>query len=147
MSTVTWPEAVEHFREPKVYWLATVTPAGEPHSVPVWGVVLDDAIYLYSEPGTIKARNIAKNPAVVVHLESGSDVAIIKGRAIEVPLGDEFDAVSAAFASKYSEPSEADYLPTNDGATLAWRVEPVSAMTWQLEDMEGSMRRWRANNT
>jgi len=38
----------------------------------VWGVVIEDTLYLYGERRTVKARNLAADPRLVVHLESGT---------------------------------------------------------------------------
>jgi hypothetical protein len=48
-------------------------------------VVTGQVLYLYSERHTVKARNLAVNPRIVVHLESGEDVVIVRGTA---PLTD-----------------------------------------------------------
>ena len=56
------------------YWLVTVDPAGRPHSTPVWGVWLDNALYFGTDPQSFKYKNLAANPAVAVHLESGDEV-------------------------------------------------------------------------
>ena len=42
-------------------------PSGGPHAAPVWGVVINHVLYLYSERRTVKARNLAADPRVVVH--------------------------------------------------------------------------------
>ena len=49
--------------------------------VPVWGVVTGETLYLYGERSTVKARNLAIDPRVVIHLESGADVLIVRGVA------------------------------------------------------------------
>jgi len=141
MTEISWPTIADRLRNPKNYWLATVSADGAPHSVPVWGVVVDDNYYLYSERDTVKARNLARNNRVVVHLESGADVVIVHGRALEV-TGAELDAVRQAFAVKYSDPDEIEWVPTADPQFIVWRLNPARAMTWQLDDMEGSQRRW-----
>jgi nitroimidazol reductase NimA-like FMN-containing flavoprotein (pyridoxamine 5'-phosphate oxidase superfamily) len=49
------------------YWVATV----RPHAVPVWGVWLDGTFHFGGGRRTRKARNLAANPHLMVHLESG----------------------------------------------------------------------------
>lgn len=56
-------------------------PLGSPHAAPVWGVVTDDVLYLYTERRTLKSRNLAADPRVVVHLEDAEDVVIVRGTA------------------------------------------------------------------
>ena len=74
-----WPEAAARLAASRNYWLGTTMPSGAPHAAPVWGVVAGQTLYLYSERSTVKARNIAADPRVVVHLESGDDVLIVPG--------------------------------------------------------------------
>jgi general stress protein 26 len=141
---MAWAEVATRLEGPENYWLVTVSPKAEPHSVPVWGAVDEQTLYLYSERSTVKARNIAANPRVVVHLESGADVLIVYGTAVELTDVDAIDSACAAFARKYTKPSQIEWLPTNEPGTIVWRVDPSSAQTWELEDMDGSQRRWKA---
>jgi hypothetical protein len=110
----------------------------------VWGAVEGETLYLYSERSTVKARNIGANAHVAVHLESGADVLIVYGTALELTNSDEVAQGCEAFARKYSAPSEIQWLPTADPGTILWRLEPTNALAWQLEDMDGSQRRWKA---
>ena len=78
---LSWPEVAARLAAARNYWLSTTTPSGAPHAAPVWGVVTGGTLYLYSERSTVKARNLAADPRVVVHLESGDDVVIVRGTA------------------------------------------------------------------
>ena len=125
------------------YWLGTTLPSGAPHAAPVWGVVAGQTLYLYTERSTVKARNIAADPRVVVHLESGDDVVIVRGTAEDLgsPVG--LPEVVAALAAKYTAPGDRDYLPDADPAfDVVYAVRPRSAMAWRLADYDGSQRRW-----
>jgi hypothetical protein len=124
------------------YWLGTTTPSGAPHAAPVWGAVLDDVFYIFSERATVKARNIAADPRVIVHLESGEEVLIVRGVADDVggPAG--LPRVLAAFAVKYTG-DDHQYLPGVDPAVdVMYAIRPRSAMMWRLADYEESQRRW-----
>ena len=141
---MTWHDIAGRLTDPENYWMVTVTRQSQPHTVPVWGAVDGESFYLYSERNTVKARNIAANPHVAVHLESGADVLIVYGTAIE--LNDEavVGRGCEAFARKYTAPSQIEWLPTPEPGTIVWQLEPRSALAWQLEDMDGSQRRWKA---
>jgi hypothetical protein len=52
--------------------------------MPVWGAWFEDAFFFGSGRESAKSRNLAANPAVVVHLESGDQTVIIEGRAEHV---------------------------------------------------------------
>ncbi len=79
-----WSWAVARLESALNYWFATTRPDGRPHAMPAWAVWLDGTLYFEGSPLTRRARNIAANPAVVVHLESGDDVVILEGEAREV---------------------------------------------------------------
>lgn len=67
-----------------VTWMTTVSRDGQPQTSPVWFLVEDDVIVVYSLDGTPRTRNIAANPRVCLNLNStpeGSEVVIIEGVA------------------------------------------------------------------
>ncbi len=46
---VVWSQVAERLAPARSYWLGTTMPGGAPHVAPVWGVVVDEVLYLYSE--------------------------------------------------------------------------------------------------
>ena len=76
-----WEWAVERLTSATHVWIATTRPDGRPHAAPVWAVWIDGAIVFESGPNSRRARNIAVNPAVVAHVESGDDIVIVEGLA------------------------------------------------------------------
>lgn len=67
-----------------VTWMTTVSRDGQPQTSPVWFLVEDDVIVVYSLDGTPRTRNIAANPRVCLNLNStpeGGEVVIIEGVA------------------------------------------------------------------
>ncbi len=117
--------------------------AGAPHAAPVWGVVTGQTLYLYSERSTVKARNVAADPRVVVHLESGEDVLIVRGVAEDIGPPATVPSVVTALAAKYTRPQDRQYLPDHDpDFDVVWAIRPRSAMAWRLDDYDASQRRW-----
>lgn len=91
-------------RAEPILWLSTVRPDGRPHLVPVWFLWDGATIFIYSQPGAQKLRNLAANPAVTVALEAadeGEDIAIIEGVA-EVMSAADAPAIIPAYAAKYA---------------------------------------------
>ena len=81
----------------------------------------------------MKARNLARDPRVVVHSESGDDVVILEGEAEKVALD---DAIGAEYEAKYGWRVQPD-------ETSVWlRVAPASAQTWRESDYPRSAARW-----
>ena len=144
-STLSWPEIAARLTAARNYWLCTTTPSGAPHAAPVWGVVTGHILYLYSERGTVKARNLAADPRVVVHLESGEDVVIVRGTAEDQGAPAAVPEVVAALSAKYSGEGNQQYLPDADpDFDVVYAIRPQSAMMWRLADYEASQRRWTA---
>src|SRR5262245_61759074 len=66
---LSWPHVVERLENARSYWLGTTRPDGRPHATPIWGCWVDGALYFDGSPETQWARNMAKNPAITIHLE------------------------------------------------------------------------------
>jgi len=144
-NTVSWREVAARLAPARTYWLSTTAPGGAPHAAPVWGVVLSDTLYLYSERRTRKARNLAADPRVVVHLESGDDVVIVHGTAADLGHPAQVPDVVTALAAKYASPADRQYLPHADpDFDVVYAIRPQTAMLWRLADYEASQRRWES---
>jgi PPOX class probable F420-dependent enzyme len=79
-------------------WLTTVSPTGQPESVPVWFLFRDEdeTVLLYSQPGKPKLRNIGQNPQVAL----GLDVTDIGREAPEAGPADEQPQYRAKYAER-----------------------------------------------
>ncbi len=138
-SMIDWAHTVGRLRDAEAYWLATTRPDGSPHVVPVWGVIVDDDLYLETgAANTAKVRDLAVHSAVAVHLDGVNDAVILHGRAIacrpDTALG---GMLATAFAAKYPNyaPAASDW---DDGGLH--RIEPQVMLAWR--DMP-SATRWR----
>ncbi len=126
---VEWGHVIERLTSAEAYWIATVTPRGRPHVVPIWGVMLNDDLYLETgAPITRKNRNLAGNPNVLVHLDGVNDAIIVRGLAEPMkPEGPLEDALIVAFHAKYPgyEPQPGGWA--EGGLVL---VQPSSVLAW-----------------
>jgi hypothetical protein len=140
---MTWAEVAQRLSAARTYWLGTTLPSGAPHAAPVWGAVCAGTLYVYSERSTVKARNLDLDPRVVVHLESGEDVLIIRGTAADIGEPSQVPDVVAALAAKYTRPGDRQFLPDADpDFDVIWAIRPSAALAWRLDDYTGSQRRW-----
>ena len=141
---LSWPEVAARLAAARSYWLCTTQPSGAPHAAPVWGVVVGDTLYLYTERRTVKAHNLAADPRLVVHLESAQDVLIVRGTAEDLGTPAQVPEVVAALSAKYPSGEDRPYLPAGDPAfDVVYAIRAQSARMWRLPDFEGSQRRWR----
>ena len=128
-----WEWAVERLVAARNYWVATTRPDGRPHSMPVWGVWIDDAFFFGSGRNSAKSRNLAANPAIVVHLESGDETVILEGLAEPLVDSELERRVDEAYGPKY------DFTPDSSGAADPWFVvRPKRAYAWTERDYTNS---------
>lgn len=138
-----WSFVDERMATARNYWIGTTRPDGRPHAMPVWGVWLEGILYIEGSPKTRRNRNLAHNPAVVVHLESGDQVVIVEGTAREVgkPEAQLALRLSKAYSTKYDW---ANYHPQPDAwdggglhailpeVVFAWSHFPEDTTRWEL---------------
>ena len=122
-----WSWAVEQLTAARNYWICTTRGDGSPHAAPVWGIWFDDAVWFGTSPDSLKGRNLARDPRVVIHLESGDDVVILHGEVERFVLN---DAIADAYNEKY------DYRPDPDETSgEGWyRLRPRRALAWLERD-------------
>lgn len=135
--TLPWRWAEERLEQCKTYWVCTVRPDGRPHAVPVWGLWVGRRFYFGG--GGRKAKNLAGNPNVVVHLDQGAEVVIVEGSATcTVPAPDVLVRLRDASLAKYAvwtEPSAGSTEPTYvvvPRVVLAWQHLPADSTRWEF---------------
>jgi PPOX class probable F420-dependent enzyme len=135
---IPWSDVEARLTGSHNYWICTTRPAGAPHAMPVWGVWVKGAVIFSTDPNSRKARNIAKQPKVVVHLESGDDVVIIEGTARRVMDKAEIAAIDALYQKKYSMK-----LTDAPGELFVCAVEPRVVFAWHEKDYPKSATRFQ----
>ena len=136
-----WPWAVERLEAAKNYWFSTTRPDGRPHAMPAWGAWIDGVMYFDGSPETIRMRNLAQNPAISVHLESGDEVVILEGEgwAVGKPEHGLAEQLAAALGKKYGP----TYVPAPDTWDQGglWALRPKVAFGWS--EFPKNVTRWR----
>jgi nitroimidazol reductase NimA-like FMN-containing flavoprotein (pyridoxamine 5'-phosphate oxidase superfamily) len=127
-----WSYVQERMQASRNYWIATATPAGKPSATPVWGVWLDDRLYFDGSPQTRRGRNIAANPKVAVHLESGDSAVMLEGEAFIVsgpPERSLAELIASAYRDKYAAVGYAPQPEQWDEGGL-FEFTPHKAIAW-----------------
>lgn len=141
----SWSTIAEELSAPRNYWINTINQDGSPHATPVWGVIHEAEFYFYTSAASAKARNISRDPRMTVHLESAEHVLIVAGRAEARGAPTDSPGVLASLEAKYSQPGDANYLPSHDQSFDAlFKLIPHKALAWQLATFDTSQRRWQA---
>lgn len=131
---LAWAHADERLAAASTYWLATASPDGEPHAVPMHAVWLDQRLYFGGAPATKWARNLAANPRLAVHLESGDDVVVVRGEVAFITVDDEV-------ARRVAAASKAKYGYASPVPLTSWVLRPHTAMAWT--NLARDPTRWR----
>lgn len=131
--------AEERLAKSRNYWICTTRPDGRPHSIPVWGFWIDGQVIFGTARTSRKALNLAGNPAVSVHLESGDDVVIVEGAATEVDISDQeiLKKLDAASRAKYKMP----LMVVPEG--IFYSVRPRIVLAWTEKDFPNTATRWK----
>ncbi|HEY3312726.1 MAG TPA: pyridoxamine 5'-phosphate oxidase family protein [Anaerolineales bacterium] len=136
-SSLNWEYVVQRLAGSKNYWLCSVRPDGRPHSIPRWGVFLDNKLYYDGSPETRHAINLLTNPHVSVHLESGDEALIAEGTC--APAGTPEPQFAARLAAEYrSKYEKFGYAPEadqwNEGGLYVFKPSKVLAWTSFMDD-------------
>ena len=133
-----WAAAEESLAAARNYWITSTRADGRPHAMPVWGLWLDGALMFSTSRTSQKGRNLAHQPRVVAHLESGDDALILEGAVAEV--------TDAALLERYADAYEAKYAFRPDPSApgdVVYVLRPERALAWEERDFVNSAIRWR----
>lgn len=135
---LAWSEVSGRMAGARNYWVGTTRPDGRPHVAPVWGVWLDEAFFFSTDLMSRKGRNIAANPEMLVHLESGDDVVILEGTAEEVLDRSLLQQFADVYEAKYQfRPGVESERPG------VFRLRTRAAFAWLEKDFPRTATRWR----
>jgi len=98
-------------------WLTSLTPDGQPQSLPIWFIWTDGEVFLYSRKTAKRNANIAADPRVSFNLDTrkdGDDVVAMEGTARfdpDGPLCSQYPQYLAKYRDKLEEYGwEADHM-------------------------------------
>ncbi len=133
---LSWSTVTDQLVKAHNYWVIT-TSQGQPHAAPVWGVWLDDTVYFSTDRASRKSRNLAANPEIVVHLESGDDVVILEGTAEEITDPELLQRFADGYEAKYQ------FRPSTDGSSPIYGLRPRVVHAWLEKDFARTATSWR----
>jgi hypothetical protein len=137
---------VEQLTAARSYWVCTTRADGRPHAMPVWGLwlaappdVLGGSLAFSTDPSSLKARNLRRDPRVVIHLESGDDVVLLEGSVRTLDAVADADLVSS-FVTEYDRKYSVKVEP-GPGFGL-YALTPQVVLAWQEVDFPNTATRW-----
>lgn len=143
---VSWGWVDRNLRAVRSIWLSTTRPDGRPHATPVWFTWDGSTLYFATHRRSQKAKNLAREPWVVIHAGDGDDVIILEGKVETVTEEAELDRVDAARGEKYVDPGSGARDTIRGEGTLVYRLSAWHAMAWMYGTM-GDRTDWWFDGT
>lgn len=132
-----WSWAVEQLTRARNYWICSTRRDGSPHAMPVWGLWFEGAVWFNTDPKSAKGRNIARDPRVVIHLESGDDTVVLEGEVERPSDRTALERFADAYEEKYAHRIELD----NESLGI-YVLRPKIAQTWTEQGYPRNAVRW-----
>jgi hypothetical protein len=135
-----WSWVEERLARSHDYWLATVTPTGWPHLMPVWAVWQDGRIWFSSANGSRKARNLVVEGRCTISTDDPREPVVVEGRARRITERHALEAMLAAENAKYGTDYGPEMIDPASNSVFALTAERVFAL--DSKDFTGSPTRF-----
>src|SRR5580692_10982356 len=135
-----WSWAEERLVRSHDYWLATVTPSGAPHLMPVWAIWHEERLWFSSAKGSRKALNLAGEPRCTLSTEDPLEPIVVQGRARQITDRGALETMLAAENAKYRTDYGLDMVDPSSSSVFAQTPEWVFAL--DSADFTGSPTRF-----
>jgi PPOX class probable F420-dependent enzyme len=142
-------EQLELLDSQRVAIVTSNGPRGWPHSMPLWYVVRDGEIWVWTFAKSQKVRNLERDPKATVLIEAGEEYTELRGVMIEAEaeLIRDFDPVldfAKELTVRYSEGIDsvegdaAAALEAQAPKRVAIRFEPIRVASWDHRKLGGT---------
>jgi nitroimidazol reductase NimA-like FMN-containing flavoprotein (pyridoxamine 5'-phosphate oxidase superfamily) len=135
-----WAWVEERLLRSHDFWLATVTPEGAPHLMPVWAIWREGRLWFSSSNGSRKARNLGAESRCVVSTEDPLEPVVVHGRAQRVTDQDALAAMLEAENAKYGTDYGMDMV--DPASSSVFSVAPEWVFALDSSDFTGSPTRF-----
>jgi PPOX class probable F420-dependent enzyme len=146
---LTADEQAELLSSERVVVVSSIGPRGWPHSMPMWYVVRDGEIWVWTYAKSQKVRNLERDPRATLLIETGYEYTELRGIQIEALaelIRDPERVVDYAkeMTVRYAEGIEsvegdaAAALEAQAPKRVAIRFEPKRTATWDHRKLGGT---------
>jgi nitroimidazol reductase NimA-like FMN-containing flavoprotein (pyridoxamine 5'-phosphate oxidase superfamily) len=135
-----WSWAEERLARSHDYWLATVTPQGAPHLMPVWAVWHQNRLWFSSSNGSRKARNLGAEPRCTLSTDNPLEPVVVQGTAVRVTDRDALLVMLDAENAKYGTSYGTDMVAP--ASNSVFRLSPDWVFALDSKDFAGSPTRF-----
>ncbi|MGP8002086.1 MAG: pyridoxamine 5'-phosphate oxidase family protein [Streptosporangiaceae bacterium] len=135
-----WSWAEQRLIRSHDFWLATVTPDGTPHLMPVWAVWEAGRLWFSSSNGSRKARNLAAQPCCSLATDDPLEPVVVRGLARRVTGPGELAGMLTAENAKYGTSYGPEMVDPASNSVFSLRPDWVFAL--DSRDFTGSPTRF-----
>ena len=135
-----WSWAEDRLARSRNYWLATVTPSGAPHLMPVWGVWQESGLWFSSANGSRKARNLANDSRCMLSTDDPLEPVVVGGTARRISDHAALERMLAVENTKYGTEYGEGMVDPEFNSVFELRPEWVFAL--DTRDFVGSPTRF-----
>ena len=146
---LTEEEQLELLRSERVAIVTTNGPRGWPHSMPLWYVLRDGEIWIWTYAKSQKVKNLERDPRATVLVETGVEYGELRGVQIEAEAElirdpDRIVDYAKEMTVRYSEGIEevegdaAAALQAQAPKRVAIRFEPKRVASWDHRKLGGT---------
>ena len=147
--TLSETEQAELLDSERVVVVSSIGPRGWPHSMPMWFVVRDGEIWVWTYGKSQKVRNLERDPRATLLIETGTEYVELRGIQIEAEAElvrdpDRVAEFGAELTIRYSEGIDAvegdaaAALRAQATKRVAIRFEPIRVATWDHRKLGGT---------
>jgi PPOX class probable F420-dependent enzyme len=142
-------ERTELLESERVVVVSSNGVGGWPHSMPMWFVVRDGEIWVWTYAKSQKVRNLERDPRATLLVETGTEYTELRGVQIEAEAElirdpDKVAEFGAELTVRYAEGIEsvegdaAAALRAQAAKRVAIRFEPIRVATWDHRKLGGT---------
>lgn len=131
-----WSFVTQRMTAARDYWVSTTSPSGGVHTVPLWGLWMDDFCCFTGGSTTRWSRNLAANPSVSVHLDDANNAVILEGEAHRLTTDGDPDLlarIAQGYVDKYDTPHDPPYWLLRPTVVFGWAPFPATATKWSFD--------------
>ena len=147
--TLSDEEQHELLEAERVVTVATFGPRGWPHLMPLWYVVRDGEIWIWTYAKSQKVRNLERDPRCTLLVETGTEYSELRGIQIEAEAElirdlDRVTEFAKLLTIRYTEGIEniegdaAEALQAQAAKRVAIRFEPKRVASWDHRKLGGT---------
>jgi len=147
--TLTDAERAELLDSERIVIVSSIGPRGWPHSMPMWFVVRDGDIWVWTYAKSQKVKNLERDPRATLLIETGFEYTELRGIQIEANAElirdtDQVFEFAKELTVRYAEGIEsvdgdaAEALKAQAPKRVAIHFEPVRVATWDHRKLGGT---------